>query len=233
MQFYINKKQTTLEADVYCENMTQNAPIAFYGWTSHSGEFEITPRYGFIMPGEFTYIKFKFMSNDYNEVSKGLYFVKALPLSDQLDLEEMQENIDDVFHENNIGILFTIATFSGAYDPSAFAEEVEYDYHIERENLKYNKDYIAKMQAEQRKMEDRKEVRMTTQNAVPTKKSDEDSDDDIIPESDKSKSIVRDSDLLGLHEDSAEKKPKSRFERAAQSSEEDDESHEVSDRKSM
>jgi hypothetical protein len=46
-------RNNTLEAKVYLENITPNATIAFLGWTSHQGEFEIEPKYGFIRPGDY------------------------------------------------------------------------------------------------------------------------------------------------------------------------------------
>ena len=148
MMFYETKNQT-MEAKVYLENTTPSAPVAFYAWTSNrKNDISIDPKYGFIMPGGYEYVTFSFNnSTDENgqsrheEVEKGLYFIKALPLSDKLNIEELEEDIDEVFHENNQRILFTIGTLSGGYNLDERAEDVEYLNHEERDNFIYTSEY--------------------------------------------------------------------------------------------
>lgn len=173
----------TMEAKVYCENMTPKAPIAFLGWTSNQKEFEIEPKYGFIRPGEYQYVTFTMHSQNYKEVDKGLFFIKALPLADNYDIDELEDSLDEVFNENNQRILFTISTLSGGYNLDErgqyfneielvlfillsilflislklllicrpiknIAEHVNYNYHVERDNLIYSKEYLQKTKGE-------------------------------------------------------------------------------------
>ena len=79
LTFYFTKKNT-MEAKIYCENMTPKAPIAYLAWTSNQSHIDIEPKYGFIRPRSYQYITFTLNSTQYEDVDKGLFFIKALPL---------------------------------------------------------------------------------------------------------------------------------------------------------
>lgn len=136
--FYYTK-DNKMQAKVYCENTTETSTIAWFAWTSNKNDISIEPEYGFIRPGGYAYIKF--ISENYEEVEKGLFFIKALPLASNLDIDELEEEIDDVFHEHNKNILFTISTLSGGYNLDERADQVVYNHHVDRENLIYTSDY--------------------------------------------------------------------------------------------
>uniref|UniRef100_A0A7S3JMM3 Uncharacterized protein n=1 Tax=Euplotes harpa TaxID=151035 RepID=A0A7S3JMM3_9SPIT len=108
----------------------------------------------------------------------------------------MEENLESTFHENNKNILFTIATLSGNYELDERAEDKEYTYHIGRENIIYTQEYIEKAEEEQRLEQEEKTVHNGNKQAILLQPK----PDEALPESDISKSVPRDSDLLGLND---------------------------------
>lgn len=196
--FYPTRKGTML-GKVYLENMTPGANIAYYGWTSHSADFNISPPYGFIRPGEYLYVDFELLSENHEEVDQGLYFIKALPLSHNYDIDQLEDNLDEVFHDHNKNILFTLSTLNGDHNLDELAEEVQYDYHEERDNIIYTQEYKERAQREKEMEEERlrKEKGITGQPLQPEA-------DSSVPDPEISKDIPRESDLLGLEEESRE-----------------------------
>jgi hypothetical protein len=146
---------------------------------------------------------FTFKSDNNEEVEKGLYFIKGLPLAHTFDIDELEENIDDVFHEHNKRILFTLSTLSADFSLEENAEEVEYDYHVERDNIIYTDKF--KKAKDKKKDEEEKDKKNQKQKEASKKSQIKPAyPDDQTPEPDMSKSYQRDSDLLGLATDSKE-----------------------------
>ncbi|CAI2376165.1 unnamed protein product [Moneuplotes crassus] len=201
VSFY-QTREGTMVGKVYLENSTPGAPVAFYGWSSHLLDVEITPNYGFIMPGEFQYVEFELPTDDPEEVGKGLYFIKALPLAKNFDMDELEENIDEVFHDHNQMILFTLATLSGQANLDQIADEVEYDNHIDRENIIYTKDYKDKIENEKRLYNNKILASKPNQQQEQIAKPEADAS---VPEIEETRSQPRESDLLGLNEPSSSK----------------------------
>ena len=193
--FYFTKSNS-MEARIYLENTTPKAAVAYLAWTSNQAQIDISPKYGFIRPGGYQYVTITLNSTQYEDVEKGLFFIKALPLYDKLDIDELEENIDDVFHENNRNILFTIAMLSGSYDLDERAENKVYDYHTNRDNLKYTEDYVNK-EEEERHLEDVNNSKTQTKENNNKLTAIEDFD---IPDN-VSKSHQRESDLLGINDE--------------------------------
>ncbi|CAI2375514.1 unnamed protein product [Moneuplotes crassus] len=201
IDFY-QTREGTMVGRIYLENSTPAAPVAFFGWSSHLLELKITPNYGFIMPGEYQYIEFEVPTDDPEEVDKALYFIKALPLAKNIDMEELEENIDEVFHEHNQRILFTLATMSGTPNLEAMADEVEYDNHIDRENIIHTQQYKEKIEMEKRL--EQNEVLASKPNK-PQEQLIKPEADASVPEIDESETHPRESDLLGLNEQTSSK----------------------------
>lgn len=141
------------------------------------------------------------MSDKHEEVEKGLYFIKGLPLAHTFDIDELEENIDDVFHEHNKRILFTLATLSADFSLEENAEEVEYDHHIERDNIIYTDKY---KKAEERKRKEEEKEKIVQREVSKKSQIKPVEPDDQTPDPDMSKSYQRDSDLLGLADNSKE-----------------------------
>lgn len=200
IQFH-QTKSGTMMGQVYLENMTPGAPIAYYGWSSHAIEMRIKPQYGFIRPGEFQYVDFELMTDDPEKVDKGLYFIKALPLADTLDLEELEENIDEVFHEHNQRILFTLATLSGEGNLEHMADEVELDYHVDRDNIIYTQKYKEQVEKEKRLNENLPSATKQGHQQEALVKPEADAS---VPDIEETRSQPRESDLLGLNDPSKE-----------------------------
>lgn len=198
MIFY-HTRNNTLQAKCYLENLCPKSAVAYYGWTSHHGDFTIEPPYGFIKPGGYQYMTFTFKSTEHSDVNKGLYFIKALPLASVFDVDELSENIDDVFHEHNKRILFTLATLSGDYDLEEKAEDVVYDYHNERDNYIYSEEYHNKQKKKSKKADNTSAARGASRQTQPKKPE----ADDSMPDPEPSNSYQRDSDLLGLGDSSS------------------------------
>jgi len=194
-------EQGTMLGKVYLENMTPAANVAFLGWTSHSSNFRIEPKYGFIKPGEFIYLDFELLSNDHEKVDQGLYFIKGLPLANTIDIDELEDNIDEVFHYHNQNILFTLSTLSGDHSIDQRAEDVQYDNHIERDNLIYTQEYKEQVEEEQRLQQDKILASQTNKQQEQMVKPEADSS---VPEPEDSRSQPRESDLLGLESGSKE-----------------------------
>lgn len=199
---FYHTKNNTMQAKVYLENCCETASVAYLGWTSHSGEFEIDPPYGFIKPGGYAYMTFTFKSTEHDQVENGLYFIKGLPLSHTLDVDDLEENIHDVFHVHNQRILFTLCTLSADFSLEERAEEVVYDHHEERDNYIYTEEYKKKMKVEVNKDNETKNrgssVRASSKPQQPKKPE----VDNYEPEPEISRSQQRESDLLGLEDSS-------------------------------
>lgn len=197
MTFY-HTRDGYCQAKCYIENITPKSSIAFLGWTSHPGEFTIDPPYGFVRPGEFRYITFTFKSDKIDTVEEGLYFIKGLPLSHTLDVDELEDNIEEVFHLNNQRILFTLATLSADYNLEERAEDVKYDHHVDRDNIIYSQQYQKKVEKEKKLQEnDRASVKISNKQNIPAQPR----PDDNMPDSGET-SNNRESDLLGLNDPS-------------------------------
>jgi hypothetical protein len=196
---FYRSKSGVLKAKVYLENIVATSTIAYLAWTSHLGDFTIEPPYGFIRPGGYQYVTFTFNSDEKDEVEKGLYFIKALPLAATFDIDDLEENVNDVFHEHNKRILFTLSTLSADYSLEETAESVRYDYHHDRDNLIYTDEYKqrSEKQKNQQKKNQKESVMMRESKQERVRQV---TPDDETPEM--SKSNQRDSDLLGIDETS-------------------------------
>lgn len=53
-----------------------------------------------------------------------MFFVKALPLSADMDIEEMTDNMKVVFHTYNVNILFTLAALPAKINPNLNINQV-------------------------------------------------------------------------------------------------------------
>lgn len=202
---FYQTREGTMMGKVYLENSTPGAPVAFYGWSSHLLDVTITPNYGFVMPGEYEYVEFEIPSDDPEEVEKGLYFIKALPLAKTFDMDELEENIDDVFHDHNQMILFTLATLSGEPNLEQIADEVEYDNHIERDNIIYTQAYKDKVENEKRLYQNKILASKPNQQQEQLAKPEADGS---VPEIEETRSQPRESDLLGLNDPTSSKESK-------------------------
>ena len=80
----------SFEAQIFLDNVTDGkANVAFFVslannikvWTSNmSMKFDIEPRYGFLKPHENIYIKVTASGGVKEDLEKGYFFVKSLPL---------------------------------------------------------------------------------------------------------------------------------------------------------
>ena len=123
-----------MKARIYLENLTHKANVAYMIWTS-CHLFKITPDKGFLRRGDHIYIDIEGENVTHNSAEYQKIFVKCLPLDNQLDsqIEEFEENLDEVFDEYNIGLLFTIYTLDISYDIQKLHEEIDFDFHTDRQ----------------------------------------------------------------------------------------------------
>ena len=91
-------------------NPCKACPIAFFVYTSAPIPVKIFPNCGFI-PSQFQQvIKIVWEAQSIPNVDKlenAMFFVKALPLSPEMDLDNMNQHLAQVFNTYNVNILFT------------------------------------------------------------------------------------------------------------------------------
>lgn len=107
-------------------------------------------------------------------------------------------------------MLFTISTFSAVCNLEESVDNVNYNHHKERENYVYSEEYQKKYGTKGRTRKESSSEESSTKRSGrgPTKQAEavELEDEGIEPESDLSKSKVRESDLLGLEDPSSKTK---------------------------
>jgi hypothetical protein len=91
-------------------NPCPGCPIAFFVYTSAPIPVKIFPNCGFI-PAKFKQeVKIVWEAQNHPDADKlenSMFFVKALPLSPDMDLKMLSENLQQVFNTYNVNILFT------------------------------------------------------------------------------------------------------------------------------
>ena len=114
IKFRYKKDRQTLQGVICLQNVTPQAYVAFLVWTAEKN-YRIGPEYGFIPPGGYVYVAIEY-TGSHEAVEEKLFFVKGLPLSYELDMNELQQNVHDVFHMYNRSILFTVHTGISSFD---------------------------------------------------------------------------------------------------------------------
>ena len=147
--FRFSRDRSAMQGVLYLQNVTPQATVAFYVWTAEQG-FRIEPEYGFIPPGGYVYVQLA-REGSHADVEEKLFFVKGLPLSYDLDLRELSENVHDVFHIHNRSILFTVATCVGSFDCEKYAEDVKYEHHLKRRIVGYGVEEVKREEEPVRK----------------------------------------------------------------------------------
>jgi hypothetical protein len=105
-----NDVQGHLVAQFNISNPCKRCHIAYFVYTSAPININIVPNCGFI-PAEFSKpIKIvweKEKMPDPVKLENSMFFVKALPLSPQMDVEQLSSMLSKVFNTYNVNILFT------------------------------------------------------------------------------------------------------------------------------
>ena len=108
LTFY--NSQGTLFTQMTIKNVTSKAHVAFFVFTSAPYPIKIVPKSGFIPPMYQQVINIGWQDKpDTDKLAHAMFFVKALPLSHDMDIEEMTKNLAEVFNTYNVNILFTVA----------------------------------------------------------------------------------------------------------------------------
>ena len=99
-----------LVAEFKLNNPCKTAPTAFYIYTSSSIPVRIIPQSGFIPTTFQQTIKILWEANknpDPKRLESAMFFVKALPLSPDSEIDDMNTKLELVFNTYNVNILFT------------------------------------------------------------------------------------------------------------------------------
>ena len=97
IEFRNKQDRSGFEAQIFLDNVTNGKANVVYFvsenvnskiWTSNTTmKFEIKPRYGFLKKGEHLYSKITATGGTQEDLEKGLFFVKSLPLSDDYNVK--------------------------------------------------------------------------------------------------------------------------------------------------
>ena len=91
-------------------NVTEKAHIAYFVFTSAPYRIIITPKCGFLDPHSQIEVTLRWTEGaDPEKLNHVMFFVKALPLSNDMDIKEMEVFSEEVFNDYNVNILFNIA----------------------------------------------------------------------------------------------------------------------------
>ena len=108
-ELIFNSYEGTLMTQFNISNPCQACPIAFFVYTSAPIPVLIKPNCGFI-PATFTQpIKIFWEAQNKPDVARlenCMFFVKALPLSPQMNIDDMNTQLARVFNTYNVNILF-------------------------------------------------------------------------------------------------------------------------------
>mmetsp|Transcript_10985 Transcript_10985/g.11099 ORF Transcript_10985/g.11099 Transcript_10985/m.11099 type:complete len:164 (+) Transcript_10985:155-646(+) len=107
-------KGPTLFSQMVIRNVNTRAAVAFFVFTSAPYPIKIQPKHGFIRPHFQQEVNIGWEPTatsqpDEDRLAHAMFFVKCLPLSTAMDLDDMNEHITEVFNPYNINILFTVS----------------------------------------------------------------------------------------------------------------------------
>jgi hypothetical protein len=98
-----------LVAQFQIANPCKSSNIAFFVYTSAPIPVKIVPNCGFIPASYSRNIKIAWEATNVPDVPRlenAMFFVKALPLSPQMDIDDLQNKLEKVFNTYNVNILF-------------------------------------------------------------------------------------------------------------------------------
>ena len=129
--------QGDLYARMTLKNVTEKAPVAFYIFTSSKERIYILPSQGFIVPGFLQTIQIAWAAADRpqdiheagEKLEKVIFFIKALPLAQTMDIQAMSQDLPNAFNTYNLNIMFTIYSLPakvqmGLPPPASFSQPI-------------------------------------------------------------------------------------------------------------